>query len=105
MVVIGLKAFINAAENQAARLREISLRTRMAMVDERSQFEIEYQQLVQRLYALAGELEAKKLAKADKESILARTTELVKIREKDRDELIGQTGKSKTELDTALAHQ
>ncbi|OAI48162.1 hypothetical protein AYO44_07835 [Planctomycetaceae bacterium SCGC AG-212-F19] len=105
MVVIGLKAFIQEAELQAARLREMSLRTRMAMVDERSRFEIEYQQLVQRLFALAGELETKRLAKADKESILKRTTELVEIRKKDKEELEAMVGQVDLKLKESLMHQ
>src|SRR5262249_39683875 len=53
LAVIGVKAYINEAESQAARLREMTLRTRMAMVDERSLFEIEYQRLLQRVLSLA----------------------------------------------------
>jgi hypothetical protein len=105
MVVIGLKAYIGEAESQAARLREMSLRTRMAMVDERSLFEVEYQRLLQRIYTLSEELEAKKLFYKDKEGIRDRTKELAEVREKDRNELKNQLGKAETELKTALAHQ
>lgn len=105
MVVIGLKAYIGEAESQAARLREMSLRTRMAMVDERSLFEVEYQRLLQRIYTLSEELEAGKLFYKDKEGIRDRTKELAGIRAKDLAELQAQVGKALTELDTALGHQ
>jgi hypothetical protein len=105
MVVIGLKAYIAEAEAQAARLREMSLRTRMAMVDERSMFEIEYQRLLQRIYSLSEELEAKKQYLADSKGIRDRSAELKKIREKDLEDLQGQMGKAETALNTALEHQ
>jgi len=105
MHVIGLKNYINEAELQAARLRDMALRTRMAMVDERALFEMEYQRLQQRILTLLEELEAKKLYLADKTGVRDRTRELVKIREEDKKTLVAQTAETETALGAALADQ
>ena len=105
MHVIGLKAYVHEADLQAARLRDMALRMRMAMVDERSNFEMEYQRLQQRLLTLLEELEAKKLYLADKTGVRDRTKDLVKIREEDKKTLVAQTGDTETALKAALEDQ
>jgi hypothetical protein len=105
MAVIGLKNYISEAEAQAARLRDMTLSTKMRMVNERGTFEEQYQRLTQRLNQLLEELEAKKLLFADKEGIKKRTDELVKIRQKDLAELQTDLTKSQKDIASALDEQ
>jgi hypothetical protein len=105
MVVIGLKAYIAEAESQAARLREMSLRVRLTMLDERSLFEVEYTRLTQRILALVEEIERKKYFYTGQQDIKKRAAELVKIRQADLEELNGKLGKAAHEIDLALQLQ
>jgi hypothetical protein len=105
VAMIGLRNYINEAEGQAARLRELSLRTRMAMINERGDFEEQYQRLIGRLYALLEELETKKQFYKDKEGVKTRTAELVKIREEDYKELKGKVGEANDKIKAALMEQ
>lgn len=105
MVVIGLKAYIAEAEAQAARLREMSLRVRLATLDERSLFEVEYTRLTQRILALVEEIERKKYFYTGQQDLKKRAAELVKIREADLEELNGKLSQAKDDTDKALALQ
>jgi hypothetical protein len=105
LAVIGLHGYINEAQGQSARLREMSLRTRGAMRDERALFEIEYQRLVQRILVLTEEIELKQIAYNDKLELKKRTAELKKLREQDRDQLVKDKGEATSKLDAALNAQ
>lgn len=105
MVVIGLKAYISEAESQAARLREMSLRVRLTMLDERSLFEVEYTRLTQRILALVEEIERKKYFYTGQQDIKKRAADLVKIREADLEELNGKLGQAVDDTDKALQLQ
>src|SRR5262249_13123357 len=85
--------------------REMSSRTRMAMVTERGDFEEQHQRLAHRIFALLEELESKKLFKKDKEKIKSRTEELVKIRNEDKKELQDKVKQAGDDVKTALEDQ
>jgi hypothetical protein len=105
MVIIGLRNYINEAEGQAARLREMSLRTRMAMVNERGDFAEQYHRLVQRIYALLEELDSRNKFYEDKLALKNRTDELVKMREKDLKDLLAKVIEAERDIRTALEDQ
>lgn len=105
LVVIGLKSYISEAENQATRLREMSLRVRLTMLDERSLFEVEYTRLTQRILALVEEIERKKYFYAGQQDIKKRDADLVEIRKADLEELNGKLTEAQSGIDKALKLQ
>lgn len=105
LVVVGLRSYVNEAEGQAARLREMSQRTRLAMIDERAHFEVEYDRLVQRIVTLAEDVFQRQIVLQDKEKLKERSQALVNIRKKDVVVLQNQLDAAKKQVEQARQTQ
>jgi len=101
MVVVGLRAYVAEAEQQAAVLRELVQRSKLQTIQDRADFETDYLRQRNRIVFLAHELEGKqnelKRLKAENDS----TRKQIAKREEDVNDLEKSLGQAKD--DTALA--
>ena len=105
MLVVGLRAYVNEAESQAAALREIAQRTRLAMINERTIFEQDYARQRQRLEGLAQDRERKKIELQEKEDLKMRNDALVKGRREEKDFWVKNVDNAKKETEASLNKQ
>ena len=100
--VVGLPAYIRAAEAQATEYAEAAQRLVALITDEQSAFEAAYQAQVQRLLFLFSQWLALDAQVKAQQAITAENERLMNARKTERDELLKELAKARADAVTAL---